>query len=67
MEIDNGPFARELRLPVEVLPAEVTAEQRNGLLLFDQTAIAFRSMSEEPFIVKEGAGTTPLQKEACRH
>ena len=32
MEIDNGPFARELRLPVEVVPAEVTAEQRDGLL-----------------------------------
>ncbi len=32
MEIDNGPFARELRLSVEVVPAEVTTEQRNGLL-----------------------------------
>ena len=32
MEIDNGPFARELRFPVEVVPAEVTAEQRDGLL-----------------------------------
>lgn len=32
MEIDHGPFARELRLPAEVIPGEVTAEQRNGLL-----------------------------------
>jgi HSP20 family protein len=32
MEIDNGPFARELRFPAEVVPAEVTAEQRDGLL-----------------------------------
>lgn len=32
MEIDNGPFARELRLPAEVIPEQVTAEQRDGLL-----------------------------------
>jgi HSP20 family protein len=32
MEIDHGPFARELRLPAEVIPGEVTAEQRDGLL-----------------------------------
>ncbi len=32
IEIDNGPFARELRLPAEVIPEGVTAEQRDGLL-----------------------------------
>ncbi|HEY5741700.1 MAG TPA: Hsp20/alpha crystallin family protein [Terrimicrobiaceae bacterium] len=32
IEIDNGPFARELHLPAEVLPDQVTAEQRDGLL-----------------------------------
>jgi HSP20 family protein len=32
IEIDNGPFARELRLPGEVIPDEATAEQRDGLL-----------------------------------
>jgi HSP20 family protein len=32
MEIDHGPFVRELRLPAEVLRDEVTAEHRNGLL-----------------------------------
>ena len=32
MEIDTGPFARALRLSVVVVPAEVTAEQRTGLL-----------------------------------
>ena len=32
IEIDNGPFARELRLPAEVIPEQVTAEQRDGLL-----------------------------------
>jgi HSP20 family protein len=32
MEIDHGPFQRELRLPAEVLRDEVTAEYRNGLL-----------------------------------
>jgi len=32
MEIDHGPFARELRLPAEVIPGEVTAEQRDSLL-----------------------------------
>jgi len=32
MEIDGGPFARELVLPVEVDPEAVQAEQREGLL-----------------------------------
>lgn len=32
MEIDDGPFARELVLPVEVAPEGVQAEQRDGLL-----------------------------------
>jgi len=32
MEIDHGPFARELRLPMEIEPDLVTAEQRNGFL-----------------------------------
>ncbi len=32
MEIDHGPFAREVVLPAEVDPEEVRAEQRNGLL-----------------------------------
>ena len=32
LEIDNGPFAREVRLPAEVIPEKVTAEQRDGLL-----------------------------------
>jgi len=32
MEIDHGPFQREIILPVEVDPNRVIAEQRNGLL-----------------------------------
>lgn len=32
MEIDHGPFLRELRLPASVLRDEVTAEHRNGML-----------------------------------
>ncbi len=32
MEIDYGPFEREVRLPMDVDPERVTAEQRNGLL-----------------------------------
>jgi HSP20 family protein len=32
MEIDSGPFVRELLLPAEIRPDDVTAEQRNGLL-----------------------------------
>jgi len=32
MEIDHGPFVREILLPIEVTPAEATAEQRNGFL-----------------------------------
>jgi HSP20 family protein len=32
MEIDYGPFEREVVLPSEVDPDQVTAEQRNGLL-----------------------------------
>ena len=32
MEIDHGPFAREVVLPAEVEPDEARAEQRNGLL-----------------------------------
>ena len=32
MEIDYGPFERELRLPAEVEIGEVHAEQKNGLL-----------------------------------
>lgn len=32
MEIDHGPFLRELRLPVNVSRDDVTAEHRNGLL-----------------------------------
>lgn len=32
LEIDHGPFEREIALPLEVEPGEVQAEQRNGLL-----------------------------------
>jgi HSP20 family protein len=32
MEIDYGPFEREVWLPSDVDPQRVTAEQRNGLL-----------------------------------
>lgn len=32
MEIDEGPFKRELVLPAEVDPGNVRAEQRNGVL-----------------------------------
>lgn len=32
MEIDSGPFLRELILPVEVDPAQVVAEYHDGLL-----------------------------------
>lgn len=32
MEIDHGPFERELALPIEIDPARARAEQRNGLL-----------------------------------
>ena len=35
MEIDNGPFERDLALPVDVEPEQVTAEHRNGLLWID--------------------------------
>lgn len=32
MEIDYGPFARDLHLPVEIVPQAVTMERREGLL-----------------------------------
>jgi HSP20 family protein len=32
MEIDYGPFSREVRLPADVDADRITAEQRNGLL-----------------------------------
>ncbi|HJT45838.1 MAG TPA: Hsp20/alpha crystallin family protein, partial [Chthoniobacterales bacterium] len=32
MEIDYGPFEREVSLPVEVEINQASAEQRNGLL-----------------------------------
>lgn len=32
LEIDHGPFAREVVLPVAIEPRGVLAEQRNGLL-----------------------------------
>lgn len=32
MELDHGPFEREINFPADVEPARVTAEQRNGLL-----------------------------------
>ncbi len=32
LEIDYGPFKREVELPAEVDPKGVTAQQRNGLL-----------------------------------
>jgi len=32
MEIDHGPFERQLELPTDVDTQRVTAEQRNGLL-----------------------------------
>ncbi|MDQ6622175.1 MAG: Hsp20/alpha crystallin family protein [Verrucomicrobiota bacterium] len=32
MEIDYGPFAREIELPAEIDVARVSAEQQNGLL-----------------------------------
>jgi HSP20 family molecular chaperone IbpA len=32
MEIDHGLFARELKLPAEVVPSKATTEQRDGLL-----------------------------------
>lgn len=32
MEIDSGPFEREVRLPADVDADRVTADQRNGLL-----------------------------------
>lgn len=32
MEVDYGPFEREVVLPAEIEPAQVTAEQKNGLL-----------------------------------
>jgi HSP20 family protein len=32
MEIDHGPFERELRLPAEIIPGKASAEQRDGLL-----------------------------------
>jgi HSP20 family protein len=32
MEIDYGPFEREILLPSDIAPDHVTAEQRNGLL-----------------------------------
>jgi HSP20 family protein len=32
LEIDHGPFEREIPLPAEVSPQEVRAEQRQGIL-----------------------------------
>jgi HSP20 family protein len=32
LEIDQGTFQREIALPIEIVPDEVRAEQRNGLL-----------------------------------
>jgi HSP20 family protein len=32
LEIDHGPFTREISFPAEVEPERVTAEQKNGLL-----------------------------------
>jgi HSP20 family protein len=32
MEIDHGPFEREINFPADVEPGRVTAEQRNGML-----------------------------------
>jgi HSP20 family protein len=32
MEIDHGPFERDISFPTDVEPGQVTAEQRNGLL-----------------------------------
>lgn len=32
LEIDQGPFEREITLPLEIDPDQVRAEQRNGLL-----------------------------------
>lgn len=32
LEIDDGPWQREIPLPLEIDPAAVQAEQRNGLL-----------------------------------
>lgn len=32
LEIDHGPFEREIALPVEIEPERVRIEQRNGLL-----------------------------------
>jgi HSP20 family protein len=32
MEIDQGPFRREVRIPVDIAPDRVKAEQRNGIL-----------------------------------
>lgn len=35
LEIDDGRFEREIALPVDIVPEEVRAEQRNGLLWID--------------------------------
>jgi HSP20 family protein len=35
LEIDSGPFSRELTLPLAVKVEEVTAQQRQGLLWID--------------------------------
>ncbi len=32
MEIDHGPFAREVELPQDVMHASITARQHNGML-----------------------------------
>jgi HSP20 family protein len=32
LEIDHGPFEREVVLPLEVVPEKAQAEQRNGML-----------------------------------
>jgi len=37
MEIDHGPFVRELILPVDVLPEKSSAVQQNGLLWINLT------------------------------
>jgi HSP20 family protein len=32
LEIDEGPFQREIKLPLEVVPTEARVEEQNGLL-----------------------------------
>ncbi|PYI82662.1 MAG: hypothetical protein DME26_16895 [Verrucomicrobia bacterium] len=50
LEIDHGPFEREVVLPVEVTPENVQAEQRNGVLWI-YLPLPSSAQSENPDVI----------------